>query len=159
MPIHDVELLAERRKLLIEKSIKGLPFKEKKENTKGMKSSSVIKIGEDGVEIKNKRVGRPTLLPEKDTNEMRDSVRTFLDSNKDKLQELFDELREKSPNQALTFYKDLLEFVVPRLQRTENKLDHTPPITVNFQTFNSQTLIQAKANPQQLKQYGNDIDD
>ena len=64
--------------------------------------------------------GRPKGLPNKATAAAREAIARFVDGNADRLQGWLDEIHaEKGAQAAFDCFTSLLEYHVPKLQRTE----------------------------------------
>lgn len=64
--------------------------------------------------------GRPKGLPNKATAAAREAIARFVDGNADRLQGWLDQIaEEKGPQAAFDCFSSLLEYHVPKLQRTE----------------------------------------
>lgn len=63
--------------------------------------------------------GRPKGKPNKSTTEAREAIARFVDANTERLQGWLDQIAEESPEKAFNAVKDLLEYHVPKLARTE----------------------------------------
>jgi len=64
--------------------------------------------------------GRPKGSPNKSTQAAREAISRFVDGNADRLQGWLDEIhREKGAEAAFSCFSSLLEYHVPKLQRTE----------------------------------------
>jgi len=63
--------------------------------------------------------GRPKGKPNKATTEAREAIARFVDGNADRLQGWLDQIALESPEKAFNAVKDLLEYHVPKLARTE----------------------------------------
>lgn len=64
--------------------------------------------------------GRPKGIPNKATSKAREAIAAFIDNNSQLLQELLDEIRKESgPQAAFNCIRDLIEYHVPKLARTE----------------------------------------
>lgn len=70
--------------------------------------------------------GRPKGVPNKSTMRGREAIAAFVDNNAPLLQELLEEIRqEDGARAAFECIKDLIEYHVPKLARTENKSEVT----------------------------------
>ena len=64
--------------------------------------------------------GRPKGTPNKATAAAREAIARFVDGNADRLQGWLDEIHDdKGPQAAFECFSSLLEYHVPKLQRTE----------------------------------------
>ena len=63
--------------------------------------------------------GRPKGIPNKITQNAREAIQTLLDNNADRVQAWLNQIAETDPKAALLAFTALLEFGVPKLQRTE----------------------------------------
>lgn len=64
--------------------------------------------------------GRPKGIPNKATTKAREAIAAFIDNNSPLLQELLDEIRQENGAQAaFNCIRDLIEYHVPKLARTE----------------------------------------
>lgn len=83
--------------------------------------------------------GRPKGAPNKATTEAREAIARFVDGNADRLQGWLDRVAEDNPLAAINAVRDLLEYHVPKLARTEmqaldkdgNKADPGYSLTIN----------------------------
>ena len=57
--------------------------------------------------------------PEASTVKVREAVQKLLDNNSEKIEEMFDKVAKDDPKGALYLFRDLLEFSLPKLSRTE----------------------------------------
>lgn len=64
-------------------------------------------------------MSRPFGSPNKATTEARMVVANFVDKNAPRMQKWLDEVAKKSPERALNYMIQLLEYHVPKLARTE----------------------------------------
>ena len=77
-------------------------------------STGVFKKGKKG------GPGRPKGMPNKATAAAREAIARFVDGNADRLQGWLDEIHdEKGAEAAFSCFSSLLEYHVPKLQRTE----------------------------------------
>lgn len=60
--------------------------------------------------------GRNKGIPNKITQNVRESIQAFIECNTDTLQATFDQLE---PKDKIKYYIDLLPFIVPKLQSTQ----------------------------------------
>jgi hypothetical protein len=67
----------------------------------------------------DKRAGRKPGTANRVTKETREAFRLLIEANTDKLDGWLQKAAKKNPIAALTLLKDLAEFVIPKLQRTE----------------------------------------
>ncbi len=69
---------------------------------------------------KKSRMGRPPGAPNKTTALAREAIARFVDGNADKLQGWLEEIaREEGAKTAFNCFMDVVEYHVPKLQRTE----------------------------------------
>lgn len=64
-------------------------------------------------------------VPNKSTQAIKDAFQCFVEDNLPKLQEMFDEI--KRPQDKLAFIKELSEYVLPKLSRTEATVEINKP--------------------------------
>lgn len=79
--------------------------------------------------------GRKAGTPNKKPNIARVAIQAFVDNNADRAQALFERVAEENPADALKIYFSAVEYVVPKLARTENTTEITgnlPAITVEI---------------------------
>ena len=79
--------------------------------------------------------GRKAGTPNKKPNIAKLAIQDFVDGNADRAQELFERVAEENPSDALKIYFSAVEYVVPKLARTENTTELTgqlPHITVEI---------------------------
>ena len=67
----------------------------------------------------NPNAGRPAGSPNKSTALARQAIAEFIDLNSGRLQEWLDQIALESPEKAFNAVRDLLEYHVPKLARTE----------------------------------------
>jgi hypothetical protein len=78
--------------------------------------------------------GRKKGVPNRITQDLRESLQGFLKNNEANFQTIFDQL---DPKDKIRYYIDLLPFVVPKLQSTQLMVeDNTPPIVVKIDKDN-----------------------
>ncbi len=63
--------------------------------------------------------GRPPGLPNKATQAAREAIGRFVDDNAERLQEWLDRIADKDPEKAFSLFQSVIEYHVPKLQRTE----------------------------------------
>jgi len=73
--------------------------------------------------------GRPKGSPNKSTQAIKDAFQCFVENNVPKLQEMFDEI--KRPQDKLAFIKELSEYVLPKLSRTEATVEVQKPVDLS----------------------------
>lgn len=64
--------------------------------------------------------GRPKGIPNKATARAREAIAEFVDGNAHRLTEWLDRVAEKDPAEAFKLYQSVIEYHIPKLQRTEN---------------------------------------
>lgn len=67
--------------------------------------------------------GRPKGLANRSTAAVREVFTQFVEANAIKAQALFDQVAKKDPAKALDLLARLSEFVIPKLARTETRID------------------------------------
>jgi hypothetical protein len=78
--------------------------------------------------------GRKKGVPNKITQDLRESLHSFLETNGANFQAIFDQLE---PKDKIRYYIDLLPFVVPKLQSTQLMVeDNSPPVVVTINKDN-----------------------
>lgn len=65
--------------------------------------------------------GRKKGTPNKSTDRARNAIAEFCESNTERMQGWLDDIAKDNPYQAISIVKDLLEYHVPKLQRTEQQ--------------------------------------
>lgn len=63
--------------------------------------------------------GRPKGLPNKATVQAREAIAKFVDGNAHRLQDWLDRIAEKDPERAFSLFQSVIEYHVPKLQRSE----------------------------------------
>lgn len=66
--------------------------------------------------------------------DIRETIRTALVDNQNKLSKALSDVADLDPKAFLSSYKDYAEFILPKLQRTDSKLDSTNPIQINYES-------------------------
>jgi len=69
--------------------------------------------------VTNNPNGRPKGSQNKDVKLAREAIAKFVDENTERLQGWLDQIAEESPEKAFNCVKDLIEYHVPKLARTE----------------------------------------
>jgi len=69
------------------------------------------------------------------TDDIREAIREVLIHNTPMLKGWLEEVGKDNPGRALSIFKDLTEFCVPRLQRSDSKLDTSSPVQVIFESI------------------------
>jgi hypothetical protein len=64
--------------------------------------------------------GRPKGCPNKATTAAREAIALFVDNNAHRLEEWLDRVAEENPAEAFKLYQSVIEYHIPKLQRTEN---------------------------------------
>ena len=70
-------------------------------------------------------------------DDIRESIRKVLNKNASKLEGWLEQIGQDDPLKALTLYKDLAEFIVPKLQRSDSKVDPSSPVQIHFETIDA----------------------
>lgn len=63
--------------------------------------------------------GRAKGVANKATTKVREAIAVFADANVEKLQGWLDRVATDDPKSAITLYKDIIEYHIPKLARTE----------------------------------------
>jgi len=66
--------------------------------------------------------GRKPGTPNKDVALAREAIAKFVDNNTERLQGWLDDIAKDSPEKAFNCVRDLIEYHVPKLARTETKV-------------------------------------
>lgn len=66
--------------------------------------------------------GRPEGVQNKVNKELKLTIKNFVENNFEDVQKLYDNLKQDDPAKAMYFLKDLVEFVVPKLARTQTEV-------------------------------------
>ena len=67
--------------------------------------------------------GRPKGSPNKSTKEIRDAFQMFVENNVENFEEWIMRVAEKNPAKAIELVKDVGEYILPKLSRTEVKAE------------------------------------
>jgi len=70
-------------------------------------------------------------------DDIREAIRTVLLDNTAMLATWLEQIGQENPSRALSLYKDLTEFVVPKLQRTDSKIDPSNPVQIIFESVDA----------------------
>jgi hypothetical protein len=68
-------------------------------------------------------------------DDIRESIRLAVVKNLKNIPTWFNEVGVDDPKGALTLMKDYIEFVLPKLQRTDSKLDTSSPLELKFESI------------------------
>ena len=69
-------------------------------------------------------------MPNKATMAAREAIAAFVEGNVDRLNGWLDQIAEKSPEAAFRCFMDVVEYHVPKLQRTEHVGEGGGPVQV-----------------------------
>jgi hypothetical protein len=72
--------------------------------------------------------GRAPGTPNRATQQAREAIACFVDGNAHRLQEWLDRIAEEDPKRAFELFQSVIEYHVPKLQRTEVAGDPDNPI-------------------------------
>lgn len=64
--------------------------------------------------------GRPKGIPNKATAKAREAIADFVDGNAHRLTEWLDRVADEDPAEAFKLFQSVVEYHIPKLQRTEN---------------------------------------
>lgn len=64
--------------------------------------------------------GRPKGIPNKATAKAREAIADFVDGNAHRLTEWLDRVADEDPAEAFKLFQSVIEYHIPKLQRTEN---------------------------------------
>lgn len=73
----------------------------------------------NGQPVPSNPSGRPKGVPNKATSAAREAIARFIDGNVERLEGWLDLIAEKDPKQAFDCYMSVLEYNIPKLQRTD----------------------------------------
>lgn len=93
--------------------------------------------------------GRPKGSKNKSNELAREAIARFVDGNVERLEGWLEEIAADSPKDAFNCFKDLLEYHVPKLQRTE----------LNQRLVDEEGKDLSRADKEVLARYGIDIKD
>ena len=68
-------------------------------------------------------------------DDIRETIRVALVENQSKLAQSLARVAEDDPKAFLSAYKDYAEFILPKLQRTDSKLDSSNPLELKFESI------------------------
>jgi len=68
---------------------------------------------------------------------IRETIKTALVENQIHLSKALSMVAESDPKAFLTSYKDYAEFILPKLQRTDSKIDPASPLQLNMESITS----------------------
>jgi hypothetical protein len=74
---------------------------------------------------------------EEDLDDIREAIRVALTKNIPNIGKWLEAVGEEDPKSALTLYKDYTEFVLPKLQRTDSKIDPSAPVQLVFENISA----------------------
>jgi len=69
------------------------------------------------------------------TDDIRESIRDALISNIKNIKGWLEAIGQEDPKGAMTLWKDLAEFIVPKLQRSDSKIDPSAPVQLHFESI------------------------
>lgn len=64
----------------------------------------------------NNPAGRPKGIPNKTTGQLRESITQFIEDN---FEEVEKDWRKLNPKDKLNFYRDLIQYVIPKMQSAD----------------------------------------
>jgi hypothetical protein len=88
--------------------------------------------------------GRPKGVPNKSTAAIKNAFQCFVEDNLPKLQSMFDEIER--PQDKLAFIKELSEYVLPKLSRTEATVEVTKPVDLSNASQETLDKLYAELN-------------
>jgi hypothetical protein len=77
--------------------------------------------------------GRVKGTPNKSTDRARQAIAQFCESNSERMQGWLDDVATDDPYKALMIVKDLLEYHVPKLSRSDNTVDVSGSLSLTKQ--------------------------
>lgn len=75
--------------------------------------------------------GRKKGTTNKATMQAREAIADFVDGNADRLMGWLDEIAEESPKDAFNCFMSVVEYHIPKLQRTESNVNHGGEVQLN----------------------------
>lgn len=79
--------------------------------------------------------GRKPGVPNRATTEAREAIALFVQKNMDRLQTWLDKIAERDPKQAYDCFMAVIEYHVPKLQRTEVDSNIKNNISIEIKRF------------------------
>lgn len=123
----------------------GRPKANGPRHTNGTQATKVVTPDEDIQHI------------EAEQDDIREAIRDALVSNTKNLKVWMQAIGEEDPKGAITIFKDFAEFVLPKLQRTDSKVDPASPVQLVFETTESFAERQQAKKDKQSKPPTNDF--
>lgn len=80
--------------------------------------------------------GRPKGFNNKVSNQTREAFNLLIENNLDKLQEWLDTIAETDPKAAFDIVLKLAEYVIPKLQRQEHRVEFNEPKQFTVEVIN-----------------------
>lgn len=80
----------------------------------------------------NPNAGRPPGALNKQTMEIKEAFRNLIEQNTPNMIAWMEQIAAVDPAKALSICADLAEFVVPKLARSEQKVEHSGNLTVSW---------------------------
>jgi hypothetical protein len=77
-------------------------------------------------------IGRKKGIPNKATTNAREAIAALVEGNIGRLEGWLDEIAAKDPEKAYRCFMDVVEYHIPKLQRTEHAGDPNNPIQTNL---------------------------
>ena len=103
-------------------------------------TSGMIPEKHEGLEIRT--VDEDVKKNEEIEFDIRETIRTALVDNQNKLSKALSDVAETDPKSFLSSYKDYAEFILPKLQRTDSKIDSQNPVILSFESIDDYKLRQ-----------------
>jgi hypothetical protein len=75
------------------------------------------------------------------TQDLKITIKNFVENNFEDVQKLYDDIKKDDPAKAIYFLKELVEFVVPKLARTQTDISGG----VNLVTWNETKTYEAES--------------